>query len=271
VSAETENAALPALEVRELRPGTTVVVGAAQGIGAVVAQRLAGEAWTERVVLADIDGDGVDRVAAGLRDAGHDVAALRVDVTDAAEVDALLEASRGALRVAIVAGTFFPTPSLEVTREQFRQIVDVNLHGAYFVAQAYAQAMAANGGGAIACVSSIAGRMPRMRQVAYCASKAGISHALRVLGMEVAHDGVRVNTVSPGLTDTPMMRRVAGDHAAVQQMADGTLEGFRPRIPDRRVATPTDVADALAFLLSPESDHITLQDLVVDGGELLGR
>lgn len=256
---------------RESRPGTTVVVGASQGIGAVVAQRLAAEAWSERVVLADLDGDGVGAIAAQLRAAGHEVDALRVDVTDAAEVDALVERSREATRVAIVAGMFFPTPSLDVTRDEFRQIVDVNLHGAYFVAQAYAGAMAAGAGGAIVCVSSIAGRMPRMRQVAYCASKAGISHALRVLGMETAHDGVRVNTVSPGLTDTPMMRTVAGDHAAVQQMADGTLEGFRPRIPDRRVATPADVADAIAFLLSPESDHITLQDLVVDGGELLGR
>jgi 2,3-dihydro-2,3-dihydroxybenzoate dehydrogenase len=256
---------------REAKPGTTVVVGAAQGIGATVARRLAGEAWSERVVLADLDGAGVEAVAADLRSEGRDAVALPVDVTDAVQVAALLDVSREATRVAIVAGTFFPTPALEVTREQFAAIVDVNLHGAYFVAQAYAQEMAARAGGAIVCVSSIAGRMPRLRQVAYCASKAGITHALRVLGMESAEHGVRVNTVSPGLTDTPMMRTVAGDHAAVARMADGTLEGFRPRIPDRRVATPLDVADAIAFLLSPESDHITLQDLVVDGGELLGR
>lgn len=256
---------------REVVPGTTVVVGAAQGIGAVVAERLAREAWSERIVLADLDGDGVAAVARRLRDAGHEAAALRVDVTDEDEVAALLETSRDATRVAVVAGTFFPTPSLEVSRGDFARIVDVNLHGAYFVAQAYAREMAARGGGAIVAVASIAATMPRMRQVAYCASKAGIVQALRVLGMENAGSGVRVNTVSPGLTDTPMMRTVAGDHAAVQRMADGSPEAFRPRIPDGRVATPADVSDAIAFLLSPESAHITLQDLVVDGGELLGR
>lgn len=266
-----ENGSELARSAREVRTGTTVVVGAAQGIGATVAQRLAREAWSERVVLADLDGDGVEQVAAELRAAGHDATALRVDVTDAAQVDALVAASADALRVAVVAGTFFPTPTLEVTRAQFAQIVDVNLHGAYFVAQAYAQRMAAAGGGAIVGVASIAATMPRMRQVAYCASKAAIVQALRVLGMENAGAGVRVNTVSPGLTDTPMMRTVAGDHAAVQRMADGSPEAFRPRIPDGRVATPGDVADAIAFLLSPESGHITLQDLVVDGGELLGR
>jgi len=256
---------------RTLTPGTTVVVGAAQGIGATVAERLAREAWSERVVLADLDGDGVGEVAARLRAAGHDAASHRVDVTDPAEVEALVAASGDATRVAVVAGTFFPTPSLEVTRDQFAKIVDVNLHGAYFVAQAYARRMAAAGGGAIVGVASIAATMPRMRQVAYCASKAGIVQALRVLGMENAAAGVRVNTVSPGLTDTPMMRTVAGDHASVERMADGSPEAFRPRIPSGRVATTTDIADAIAFLLSPESAHITLQDLVVDGGELLGR
>jgi 2,3-dihydro-2,3-dihydroxybenzoate dehydrogenase len=112
--------------------------------------------------------------------------------------------------------------------------------------------------------------MPRMRQAAYCASKAGMRQGLRVLGMEVAPLGVRVNTVSPGPTDTPMMRALAADHANVDDLAMGSLEAMRPRIPGGRVATPVDVANAVSFLLAPASEHVCLQDIVVDGGELLG-
>jgi len=270
VSVAPRTAADATLTAGPERAGTTVVVGAAQGIGAEVARRLARAAWTERIVLADIDGTAVDALVAELGREGIEVAGLRADITDPAAVEELVAASADAARVAIVAGTFTPAPALEVERDQFRRIVDVNLHGVFFVAQAYAREMVARDGGAIAGVASIAARMPRMRQAAYCASKAGMRQALRVLGMEVAGGGVRINTVSPGATDTPMMRTLASDHASVDSLAHGSLEAMRPRIPNGRVATPRDVADALEYLLGPHSGHVVLQDLVVDGGELLG-
>ena len=251
-------------------PSTTVVVGAARGIGARVGERLARADWTERIVLADVAGAGVEEVAAGIRSDRLTAEARQVDVTSAAQVAGLISSTADARRVAIVAGVFEPSPALELSEASFRRIVDVNLFGAFFVAQGYARAMAANGGGAIVAVASIAARMPRMRQAAYCASKAGMRQALRVLGMEVVESGVRVNTVSPGPTDTPMMRSLAGDHPSLDHLADGSLEAMRPRIPDGRVATPADVADAVAFLLSPQAAHIALHDLVIDGGELLG-
>jgi 2,3-dihydro-2,3-dihydroxybenzoate dehydrogenase len=119
-------------------------------------------------------------------------------------------------------------------------------------------------------VASIAARMPRMRQAAYVASKAGLRQALRVLALETVPNGVRINTVSPGPTDTPMMRELAADHASVDDLAAGSPEAFRPPIPDRRVARPEQVAAAVAWLLSPESEHVALHDLHVDGGETLG-
>jgi len=250
--------------------GTTVVVGAAQGIGAEIARRLAHEPWTERLVLADVRVEACDELAAELGRDGLAVDARRVDVTDPDSVAALVAASDGADRVALAAGTFAPGPSLEVDRGTFARVLAVNLEGNFFCAQAYAAAMAADGGGAIVGIASIAARMPRMRQAAYCASKAGMRQALRVLGMEVADAGVRVNTVSPGATDTPMMRELAADHDAVDDLARGTLEAMRPRIPAGRVARPGDVAGAVAYLLGPEAGHVFLQDLVVDGGELLG-
>jgi 2,3-dihydro-2,3-dihydroxybenzoate dehydrogenase len=252
------------------RSGTTVVVGAARGIGAGIAERLARASWTERIVLADIEGGSVEEVAARIRSDGVSSEGRHVDVTSADQVAELIESTASAQRVAIVAGIFEPSPALELSEESFRRIVDVNLFGAFFVAQGYARAMAENGGGSIVGVASIAARMPRMRQAAYCASKAGMRQALRVLGMEAAEHGVRINTVSPGATDTPMMRSLAGDHPSVDHLAHGSREAMRPRIPDGRVATTADVAEAVAFLLSPQASHIVLEDLVVDGGELLG-
>jgi 2,3-dihydro-2,3-dihydroxybenzoate dehydrogenase len=119
-------------------------------------------------------------------------------------------------------------------------------------------------------IASIASRVPRMRQAAYSASKAGMRQALRVLAMESVPLGVRINAVSPGPTDSPMMRRLAADHASVDDLAHGSSEVFRPRVPDGRVARPEQVAAATAWLLSPEAEHVAFHDLHVDGGESLG-
>ena len=165
-------------------------------------------------MLADIRLDGVRRLAAELGAEPYEV-----DITDGAQVDGLVEATSEAERVAIAAGIFAPAPALEVEREEFGRILGVNTQGVFFVAQAYARLMAERGRGAIVGVASIAARMPRMRQASYCGSKAGMRQALRVLGMEVGPLGVRVNTVSPGATDTPMMRTLAADHSSVDDLA----------------------------------------------------
>lgn len=250
--------------------GTTVVVGGAQGIGAAVAQHLAREPWTERLVIADIRDDLVEEMAAGLRDEGRDAVGLRVDVSDQASIERLVAESSEAERVAIVAGIFKAAPSLETTWDDFDRVLSVNLLGNFFVAQAYARHMVERRSGSIVAVASIAARMGRMRQAAYCASKAGMRQALRVLAMETVPLGVRINTVSPGPTDTPMMRELAADHDSVDDLAVGSPESFRPRIPDGRVAPPQAVAAAVAYLLSPASDHVAFHDLQVDGGETIG-
>jgi 2,3-dihydro-2,3-dihydroxybenzoate dehydrogenase len=108
-----------------------------------------------------------------------------------------------------------------------------------------------------------------MRQAAYCASKAGMRQALRVLGMEMLDRGVRINFVAPGPTATEMMAALSADHDQAD-LWKGSPDSLRPPIPDRRVGTPEDVAAAVAFLLSEQSSHIALHDLYVDGGESLG-
>jgi 2,3-dihydro-2,3-dihydroxybenzoate dehydrogenase len=248
---------------------TTVVVGAAQGIGAAIARELATRPETGRLVLADLQDGPTQAVANELRSLGHDVDAVTADITDASSIDALVASSEGATRVALVAGVFQAKPSIDVDRDDFLRILGVNLIGTYLVAQAYARAMGQAGGGSICAIGSIAARMPRLRQAAYCASKAGMRQALRVLGLEVIALGVRINFVAPGPTATEMMAALSGDHDN-SDLWRGSPEAFRPPIPDRRVGVPADVAKAVAFLLSDDAEHITLHDLYVDGGESLG-
>lgn len=250
-------------------PGLTVVVGAAQGIGEAIARHLAATPWTRQIVVADINGPLVESVAASLREEGRDALGIEVDIADHASTRALVDATAEADRVAIVAGVFTAVPSLETTRDDFNRILGVNLVGNFFVAQAYAQRMVERGAGSIVAVASIAARMPRLRQAAYCASKAGMRQALRVLAMETLPLGVRVNFVSPGPTESPMMQTLAADHP-IDDLAKGSIGAFRPRVPDGRVGRGLDVGQAVAFLLGPESGHIAMHDLYVDGGESLG-
>ena len=250
-------------------PGLTVVVGAAQGIGEGIARHLATAPWTERIVLADINLALAESVAADLRSAGHTAEALQVDIADDASTGALVAATAEAERVAIVAGIFRAVPSLETTRADFEKILGVNMIGNFFVAQGYARRMVERGSGSIVAIASIASRMPRMRQAAYCGSKAGMRQALRVLAMETVPHGVRINFVSPGPTESPMMNSLAADHP-IDDLAQGSLEALRPRIPDGRVGRALDVGRAVAFLLGPESGHVAMHDLYVDGGESLG-
>lgn len=250
--------------------GTAVVVGAAQGIGEAVALQLAREPWVRTLWVADINKAGAELVADGIRGGRIDCRSLHVDIADPQSVAALVDATRDATAVAIVAGIWTSSPAIETSPAEFERIMRVNVIGTFIVAQAYSRLMIERGSGAICGVGSIAGRIPRMRQAAYCASKAAMRQAFRCLALETVPHGVSVNTVSPGATDTPMMRLVSADHSDVDDLATGNPAAFRPRIPAGRVGRVEDVARAVAFMLAPESRFIAFQDLVVDGGELLG-
>jgi 2,3-dihydro-2,3-dihydroxybenzoate dehydrogenase len=248
----------------------TVIIGAARGIGRAIAEDCARSDPKQQLVVADIDAGGVQGLAAELVRDGLDATAVTVDLADEASVSALVEATGDADRVAIAVGIFRASSALVTPVSEFEEVLRVNTLGCFHAAQLYSRRMVETGGGAIVAVASIAARMPRMRQAAYSASKAALRQALRVLAMEVAGSGVRINTVSPGATDTEMMRQLAGDHATIDYLADGSLEVMRPRILTGKVALASEVAAVVTFLLSPASSHMVMADLVVDGGELLG-
>jgi 2,3-dihydro-2,3-dihydroxybenzoate dehydrogenase len=253
------------------QPARAVVVGGARGIGFAIAEELAQAPWVSEIIVGDLDESLAQAAAAKLQGPGATVhSGAAVDVNDQSAVEAFAQQCGEVEYLVVAAGIFNSGDSLTFERTEFERVLAVNLIGSFYCAQRFAQDMVGRGSGSIVGVASIAARMPRFKQAAYSASKAGMRQAYRVLGLEIAARGVRVNTVSPGPTDTEMMRRMASDHPSIDDLAAGSPDAFRPPIPRGLVGRPHEIAAAAAFLLSPAAAHISLSDLVVDGGELLG-
>ena len=253
----------------KLKPGVAVVTGAAQGIGLAVARALADAGIT--VAALDVQA-GVLHGACAQRESLHPFA---VDLRETADVEAVIERIEQVLGpidyLASVAGILHTGSLLDGDDEAWLQSFAVNTHGSFHVCRAVARRMRERRRGAIVGVSSNAASTPRLNMGAYAASKAASAQFIRCLGLELAEYGVRCNLVSPGSTDTDMQRRYWQNGVGAEAVITGSLEHHRLGIPLRRIAEPQDVADGVLFLLSDSARHITLQDLIVDGGATLGR
>ena len=255
--------------------GTTtrvaLVTGAAQGIGAAVARALAGEA---SIAALDRREEGLSSLVEELRARGCRAAAFPADVSDSAAVEAAverIERELGPIGILVnVAGVLRMAPAVSLSDEDWAATFAVNTHGVFHVSRAVARRMVPRQSGAIVTVGSNAAGVPRMQMAAYAASKAASTMFTKCLGLELAQHGIRCNVVSPGSTDTAMQRALWADEHGAQAVIAGSPETFRVGIPLRRIATPDDIAEAVAFLVSDRARHITLHDLCVDGGATLG-
>lgn len=265
---ETSPVAVDRVEALLGAPRPAVVVGAAQGIGYAVAEELCRLTMTRRIALVDIDAEALDAAAKELAEAFPDVTveAIAADVRDEDAVAGVVTGFDGPALGVVVAGIFEGGPLVDMDRSSFERVVDVNLVGACMAARVLARRFAEIGGGSLVAVSSIGSRVPRLEQAAYAATKSGLVQAMRVLGLEVAPAGVRVNVVAPGPTNTRLVQR-SFDPVG---MAAGDLARYRTRIPRGRIATTREIATAISVLLSDAMAHVYLQELVVDGGETLG-
>ena len=144
------------------------------------------------------------------------------------------------------------------------------MRGAFLVARAVTRRMLPREKGSIVAIASTAARTPRVKQGAYCASKAAVAQMMCVLGLELAPHDIRVNCVSPGVTETGMVQRLITTMGSDEVILRGSLENFRVGVPMGRLARSAEIADVVAFLLSDHASYLTMQDIVVDGGGALG-
>lgn len=257
-----------------LQAKAIIVTGAAQGIGAGVARALAAEG--AHLLLADRSAVQLAALADELRAGGAQVADIAVDLADAAQVVAMVERCAevyGRVDALVnVAGIFRAAPILDLSLDDYDAVQSVNTRAVFVATQAAGRHMAQAGRGAVVTIASNAALLPRVQQGAYCTSKAAVAHLTRCFGLELAEYGVRCNSVLPGAADTPMVQQLRatmrpGD---VDEAVVGSIEKFRTGIPLGRLAPIEQVVNAVLYLLSDQAAHITMHDMVVDGGGSLG-
>lgn len=257
------------MEHSGIEGSNAIVTGAAQGIGRAVARELA--ARGAQVAAVDRNATALADTVGGIEGVCE---AFPADVADAGAVAGTVrrvEERFGAVDILVnVAGVLPLGAILDLTDEQWASAFAVNTHGVFAMSRTVAGGMKRRRAGSIVTVSSNAGFVPRVGMAAYASSKAAATAFTKCLGLELAEYGVRCNVVSPGSTDTPMLRGMWHGDADRSATLDGSLTAYRTGIPLRKVARPEDIADAVAFLVSDRAGHITMHDLCVDGGATLG-
>jgi 2,3-dihydro-2,3-dihydroxybenzoate dehydrogenase len=247
------------------------VTGAASGIGRATALALGGSG--RRVALCDRNAAGLAEVARAIEGGGGHARVVELDVSDqgqaARAIDAIAE-GWGRLDVLVnaagiaVAGLTSCGPILGIAEQDWDRIIDVNLLGTVYCAQAAARHMMRQRSGRIVNIASIAGAVPRINSGAYAVSKAGVRMFTKCLALELAQHGITVNAVAPGPIDTPMLGP-EGDERVRARFLAGTPEIFRLGVPLGKLGRPEDVASAIVYLASEEAHHITGAILNVDG------
>lgn len=248
-----------------------IVTGAAGGIGTATAHRLRSNGAA--VALLDLDEPALLDTQEELG-GGDDVLALPVDVTDAQAVETAIrtiEARLGPITQAVsAAGILRPSAVTRTGDDAWHAHLAVNATGVFHLLRTVGRLMSERRGGAIVVVGSNASDVPRTAMGPYAASKAAAAALTRTLGLELAGHGVRCNVVEPGSTDSPMLRELWSDlDLGAQAAIDGDPASYRVGIPLGRIAEPEDIAEVIAFLLSPAARHMTLQRVRVDGGASL--
>jgi NAD(P)-dependent dehydrogenase (short-subunit alcohol dehydrogenase family) len=243
-----------------LKDKVAIVTGGGSGMGRAIAIEFARQG--AKVMVADIDLGAAERVA---QEAAGGAGAVRVDVTRKADTLAMREAVLQRFgRIDILvnnAGVRTIKGFLEHSEEDWHRMLDVNLTGHFLCSQAVVPAMLAQGKGKIVNLASIAAHTGRPDRVAYCAAKAGVLGLTRATAMDLRGKNICVNVISPGSIATPLNAEAAGS---------STVDWGGQTIA-KRWGKPEEVAHAAVFLASDESDYITGNEIVVDGGWLVGR
>jgi NAD(P)-dependent dehydrogenase (short-subunit alcohol dehydrogenase family) len=233
-----------------------VVTGGASGIGEAIVRRLLAEGAS--VVAGDINAGRLKQLGAELGDKFHGVQA---DVRSESDVAALVAATSrfGPLDCGFnVAGLGKGAAIMDHSEEDWKFVLDVCLNGVFLAMKHEGKLMAEGGrGGAILNISSLNSEVPMFGGSAYCTAKAGVAMLTKCGALEMAEAGIRVNAVSPGLTDTPL--------TSMTRQVPGILDAYHERIPFKRAASPAEIAAASLYLASDDASYISGVNLFVDG------
>lgn len=244
---------------------TAFVTGGAQGIGRGIATTLGAQGF--KVAVVDLNLEAAQATAKIITDAGGVAAAVQADVTDTGAVQAAVKTvsdELGPIEIAVNnAGWDDFMPFLKTTEEFWDRVLDINFKGMLRVNHAVVPGMVERGFGRVINIGSDAGRVGSSLEAVYSGAKGGIIAFTKTLAREVATKGVTANTVCPGPTDTPALRKFANNSG---QDADKVLGGMTRAVPMKRLAEPSDIAAAVAFFASDAVGYITGQTLSVSGG-----
>jgi 2-hydroxycyclohexanecarboxyl-CoA dehydrogenase len=238
-----------------------VVTGGGSGMGQAICHRLADAG--RRVAVLDIDGEAAATVAGEVTAAGGTACAVPVDVSDRAAIEAALGQVRstlGPVEIMVTSAGIEGFESfLDITPEAWDRMLAVNLTGTFHCIQAAVPDMIEAKWGRVVTISSSSAQSGTRRMSHYVASKGGVIAFTKALALDLARHGITVNTIPPGVIDTPMMRRPIQSGAM-------DVDAVIARAPLGRLGTPEDIAVTCAFLCSEEAGYITGQQINVNGG-----
>ncbi|MDE0528600.1 MAG: SDR family NAD(P)-dependent oxidoreductase [Truepera sp.] len=242
----------------DLTGRTALVIGSGSGIGAASAEGLA--AFGAQVLCADIDLAGCEETAKRIRSQGGQAAARRVDLTDAADVEAVVEAVSPLDALVCTPAINVRKPLLEITATEFDRVVALNMRGSLFALQAAGKRMSERGRGSIILFSSIRAQVVESGQGVYAGTKAATLQMVRALAAELGPQGVRANAIAPGVVETPLTEQIRTRPEWYRAYAEKGALG--------RWAQPGEMVGAVVYLASDASSYVTGSLLIVDGGWL---
>lgn len=241
-----------------LKNKVVIVTGGAQGIGFATVRKFLDEG--AKVAVCDVRADAVHDAVRRLKLNGEIVEGHEVDVTDRAQVKAMVDkvhAAYGRVDVLINnAGITLDARMQKMTEDQFDRVIDVNLKGTYNCAQAVVERMVEQGSGVILNASSVVGLYGNFGQTNYAASKFGVIGFVKTWARELGPKGIRCNAVCPGFIETTIL----------DSIPEKVLDGMTERVPLRRLGRPDEVANVYAFLASDEASYINGAVIEVAGG-----
>ncbi|MFS0752440.1 2,3-dihydro-2,3-dihydroxybenzoate dehydrogenase [Oceanobacillus sp. 1P07AA] len=249
-----------------------IVTGAAQGMGYEVFHALAARGYV--TIGIDIQKEKLQKVKEIVEQDNVAVEIFGADVSDSTRVNEIIDQvykTYGSIDVLVnAAGVLSQGEVTTLSDEDWERTFAVNTTGVFHISRAVCNRMKENQQGAVVTISSNAASVPRTSMSAYCASKAASLMFTKCLGLEMASYGIRCNIVSPGATDTEMQRAFWNEEADIEKGIKGIPEQYRVGIPLQKIANTSDITEAVLFLLSENARHITMNNIVVDGGATLG-